>query len=57
MKIGDIYIHVYVEETLLIEKKTGNCDTCIDRKKVTEDRGQNSAVGVGSFDWKPLQPL
>lgn len=21
MKIGDIYIHVYVEETLLIEKK------------------------------------
>lgn len=38
MKIGDIYIHVYVEETLLIEK-TGNCDTCIDKKKVTEDRG------------------
>lgn len=36
MKIGDIYI--YVEETLLIEK-TGNGDTCIDRKKVTEDRG------------------
>lgn len=32
MKIGDINIHVYVEETLLIEK-TGNCDTCIDRKK------------------------
>lgn len=56
MKIGDIYIHVYVEETPLIEK-TGNCDTCIDRKKVTEDRGQNSAVGVESFDWKPLQPL
>lgn len=38
MKIGDIYIHVYVEETPLIEK-TGNCDTCIDRKKVTEDQG------------------
>lgn len=36
MKIGDIYI--YKEETLLFEK-TGNGDACIDRKKVTEDRG------------------
>lgn len=36
MKIGDIYIYVYVEEIFLIEK-IGNCDICIDRKKVIED--------------------
>lgn len=31
--------HLYIYKETLLFEKTGNCDACIDRKKVTEDRG------------------